>query len=424
MAEANPHISRRVGICADVLMSWSGGRDLLVMTIRAMHAARPSSQICLLVPSAPPEQGKITWNRIRYQIKDAVKAVIGRPRLKEDPATTRSREADELTSRVASFFPKMCVEYSADLDGGLGRASKVRGLEAVYLIMRSPMSRPDAALIGYVPDYQHQHLPRLFSERERSDRDRIFGELVANSDAMVMNAEAVAKDMRQFTAGRLPPLHVLPFAPNLDPEWLGDRHDLLEPYVGTDPYFIVCNQFWMHKDHLTAFRALAAIAHLHPEVSMVCTGGKTDYRDPGYFSRLEAQAHSLGLGNRLRLLGHIPKRTQVELLKHAVALVQPTLFEGGPGGGATYEAIALGQRVLLSDLPVNREIDQGDVQYFPPGDHVALAKLMEVALRTPREKPSGRCLLSRNEERLKRYGEAIWRAIEDAIRIRNQSGPC
>jgi len=40
--------------------------------------------------------------------------------------------------------------------------------------------------------------------------------------------------------------------------------------------------------------------------------------------------------------------------------------------------------VLLSDLPGNREIDDGDVRFFRPGDHVSLSKLMEAALE---EKP-------------------------------------
>ena len=135
---------------------------------------------------------------------------------------------------------------------------------------------------------------------------------------MVMNAKVVAEDMRRFTPEPVPGLHVLPFSPNLNLQWLQDRPELLTSYGVAGPYFIICNQFWMHKDHLTAFRAMAEIVRSRPGVSLICTGGTTDYRDPSYFWKLTAEADELGLGSKLRFLGHIPKRDQIELLKHAL----------------------------------------------------------------------------------------------------------
>lgn len=401
-----------------MLLGWAGGRDLVVMTARALRAADPSSRLCLLVPGLPRKRPELTWKRFRYAIKDTVKALIGRPRLKQSPEASPADAVEELVRRIRKFSPDLEVRYSAGLDNGLAQAAADLRLDAVYLAMRLPKPRPDCALVGYVPDYQHRHLPHLFSAEELAERDEIFGRLVAGSDAMVMNARAVAEDMRRFTPGPLPSLHVLPFSPNLSPEWLEDRRDLLAKHGVAGRYFIICNQFWMHKDHLTAFRAIAEIAGRHPAVSLICTGGTSDYRDPGYFGKLEAEAARLGLGARLRFLGHIPKRDQIELLKHAAALVQPTLFEGGPGGGSTYEAVALGQRVLLSDLPVNREIDGGDVRFFPAGDHRVLGELMAAILdETPPPRNSA-ALIAKSEARLKRNGEAVWAAIRAAIEAR------
>jgi hypothetical protein len=59
--------------------------------------------------------------------------------------------------------------------------------------------------------------------------------------------------------------------------------------------------------------------------------------------------------------GVIPKRHQVELVKGATALIQPTLFEGGPGGLSVPLHDTL---VLDSDIPVNREIRSDDVLFF------------------------------------------------------------
>ena len=40
----------------------------------------------------------------------------------------------------------------------------------------------------------------------------------------------------------------------------------------------------------------------------------------------------LGLEQRVRVLGLVPKRDQIEIMKKACAVLQPTRFEGGPGG--------------------------------------------------------------------------------------------
>ena len=410
----------RVGICADVLIGWAGGMDLVVYVARSMKAARPAGGLVLLVPGEAPVRAKLTWKLFRYAVKDAVTALLRRRRLKQYPYETRSQAITELIGRMREVYPAIEVRYSAGLDDGLAQAAADLRLDVIYLAMRLPKPRPDCALVGYVPDYQHRHLPHLFSSKELAERDEVFGRLVAGSDAMAMNAKVVAEDMRRFTPEPVPGLHVLPFSPNLNLQWLQDRPELLTSYGVAGPYFIICNQFWMHKDHLTAFRAMAEIVRSRPGVSLICTGGTTDYRDPTYFGKLKSEAAKLGLESQLRFLGHIPKRDQIELLKHAVALVQPTLFEGGPGGGSTYEAVALGQRVLLSDLPVNLEVDGGDVRFFPCGDYLALARLMTTVLDEAPKQRDPAALSANSEARLRRNGEAIWASIDSAITARKR----
>ena len=71
--------------------------------------------------------------------------------------------------------------------------------------------------------------------------------------------------------------------------------------------------------------------------------------------------------------------------------------------------------MLLSDLPVNREVDDGDVRFFPPGDHVSLSKLMEAALEEKPIRSTPEELASKSDAKLKRYGEAIWASVTAAI---------
>jgi glycosyltransferase involved in cell wall biosynthesis len=72
----------------------------------------------------------------------------------------------------------------------------------------------------------------------------------------------------------------------------------------------------------------------------------------------------LNVEDDIKIVGHIPKLDQISLLKQSSAVIQPTLFEGGPGGGAAYDAIALGKPLIVSDIPVNLEIEKDDRVFF------------------------------------------------------------
>mgnify|MGYP001373869249 CR=1 FL=1 len=55
-------------------------------------------------------------------------------------------------------------------------------------------------------------------------------------------------------------------------------------------------------------------------------------------------------------MGLVNKKTQIALLKNARALIQPSLFEGGPGGGSCRDAISLDLEIFASDIEINREL--------------------------------------------------------------------
>ena len=141
----------------------------------------------------------------------------------------------------------------------------------------------------------------------------------------------------------------MPFAPAACPEWLEDEPSLLRRYRAKGRYFIICNQFWIHKNHALAFKAFEAISTDYPDVNLICTGATYDYRSETHFSELQRFLKQRGLASRVRCLGVIPKRHQVELVKGATALIQPSLFEGGPGGLSVYDAVALDTLVLDSE---------------------------------------------------------------------------
>ena len=56
-----------------------------------------------------------------------------------------------------------------------------------------------------------------------------------------------------------------------------------------------------------------------------------DSQFPQHYTNLLDLLEKLDIQSDVKILGHIPKLDQISLLKKSISLIQPTLFEGGPG---------------------------------------------------------------------------------------------
>jgi glycosyltransferase involved in cell wall biosynthesis len=165
---------------------------------------------------------------------------------------------------------------------------------------------------------------------------------------------------------------------------------------------MVSNQFWIHKSHETAFMALRLVRDAGHDVHLVCTGDTSDYRWPEHFNNLKAIIEKNNLRDYVHILGLIPKGDQLAIMRGSLAVIQPTLFEGGPGGGSVYDAVSTRTPCIVSDIPVNREIDIGVVRFFTAGSAEDLAaKMADMLVNPPRklsEEETFAKLISRQRE--------------------------
>ncbi len=107
-------------------------------------------------------------------------------------------------------------------------------------------------------------------------------------------------------------------------------------------------------------------------------------------------------------------------MRGSVALIQPTMFEGGPGGGAVYDAVAMGVPCVVSDIPVNLEIDEPDVHFFNSRDSASLRQVMsqiyaEFNTRVP---PTPADLLAKGRERRRACGDVL---LEASLKVIDQA---
>lgn len=381
----------RIGVLGDGFLNWGGGIDFLrVVTSSLLHSSE-TLELHVLVPSRGPRLTALSAARRAY--RDA-KALLGRGSVA--PQRVEIRHLVELAGSAERGIALHEIDIG---NSAIVKAARTLSLDVLIPAITPLPSGFPVPWVGYIYDFQHRYFPQLFSPAECAQRDKQFSAMLESARAVIVNARTVAADIARFHPEARARIFALPFSAAPQAAWLVPCESPASKYGIEKPYFIVCNQFWTHKDHATAFAAFAQIAATHPDVDLVCTGTTSDYRDPEHFPALRHALARDGISHRVHILGMVPKADQIALVKGAIALIQPTLFEGGPGGGAVYDAVSLGVRCVVSDIAVNLELSEPGISFFPAGDVSALATLLSVAIGHP-------CALDRDADMLRQRGQA------------------
>lgn len=231
---------------------------------------------------------------------------------------------------------------------------------------------PGLRTMGWIPDFQHLHLPAFFTPEELRRRDKAFRAICLQCDRVLVSSEAAGRDLAAFCPEAADRVRILHFVPRVPPlADLPPLEVLQQTYGFEGPYFHLPNQFWAHKNHGLVIEALSLLRQTGRPALVLATGLAQDYRNPGYFEQLMARAREAGVDRDLRVLGVVPYLDMLGLMRHAVALLNPSRFEGW--STTVEEARRLGVPTLLSDLPVHREQNPPGARYFSPDDPEALA---------------------------------------------------
>lgn len=231
---------------------------------------------------------------------------------------------------------------------------------------------PGAVTVRWIPDFQHRYLPELFSADEREARDRSIGAIAANPGVVVLSSASAADDFRRFHPQHEATPRVWHFCSLLDTRGPLPPLPASAGWGLPDKFLYLPNQFWVHKNHITVFRALVRLRDEHGlRVPLVCTGAQSDRRNAEHFAALTAFIEESGLADQVHLLGLIDRQEQVGILRRAAAVVQPSRFEGW--STIVEDVRATGRPIFLSDLPVHREQAPDACTYFPAESDAALA---------------------------------------------------
>jgi glycosyltransferase involved in cell wall biosynthesis len=229
--------------------------------------------------------------------------------------------------------------------------------------------------IGWIPDFQHKRMPEFFGQKELDARDRHFEQICKYSSCVILSSDAAKRDAEKFYGSYISKFRVLHFVANSMVNSQGSEIKYLEEkYKIHRPYFLLPNQFWVHKNHRTVIEALRILKSENHRILVLATGNTQDYRQPNYFTSLLSLVEDYGLSDFIKILGIIPFNDLVGLMRHSLSVINPSLFEGW--STTVEEAKSLGKQIILSDIPVHREQAPHGGIFFPPKDPYKLADIM------------------------------------------------
>ncbi len=251
---------------------------------------------------------------------------------------------------------------------GKGRLVANLGADATFNLGRVGGARS----VFWYADFQDERMPDMFSEHERKARGAYLAANGAVADVVILSSEAAKKDCSELHPELVSRVRVLPFATLLPENVPADPDAALSPYgLERGRFFLLPNQWWKHKGHMIALEAFEKAGGPFP---LVITGSPVERRFPGYPSEILQRIGRSKLRDRILVLGLVPRAVLLQLIRHARAVLQPSLFEGW--STVLEDARALGGRVIATDLPVHREQAVPGALYYPPHDPGALAALL------------------------------------------------
>lgn len=343
----------RVGfILSGVADSWIGGGNYYRSLLTAIQLIPNRKFSPVLIVDAGSEQA---WRHLLPDIEIAVSDVLAR----HSPSwyiNTLSRRAVGRAFLLERALRKLKIDVISHYDSLLGGVGRIRK-------------------IGWIPDFQHKYLPEMFAPRDIALWEQRIVEMCEVCDDVIVSSNTAYQDLMKFYPTCKARPHVLRFVPYLGGNAnVPTLESLRKKYSFDTPYFHLPNQFWKHKNHRVVVDALRRIRDAGINALVLSTGNKSDFRNPQYYAELMRYVEQAGVLDTFRTLGIVPYGDLVGLMRHSIAVINPSLFEGW--STTVEEAKATGKNVILSDIAVHREQAPERGRYFDPHNPESLATLM------------------------------------------------
>jgi glycosyltransferase involved in cell wall biosynthesis len=271
-------------------------------------------------------------------------------------------------------------------------------------------------ILSFIWDFQHRHLPEMFSQKECIDREKHFRQSHRVSFRTIVASESIKKDVETFIPRYAHKVRVVrPVTHIPDSIYQTDPQTTLKLYKLPDKFVYLPSQFWKHKNHRVALDALKILNKKGIHLNIVCTGWEKDYRNLAYATDLFSELSRWDSKGQVRHLGLIPYEHVLLLIRQCICVLTPSLFEGF--GLTVGEARSLGKRIVLSDIMPHREHKHPDAVYFDPHDAEELAGKLKDIWANTEGGPDKKSEEHAREElplRIKKSAESFFSVVKEA----------
>ncbi|HEY7214875.1 MAG TPA: glycosyltransferase family 1 protein [Thermoanaerobaculia bacterium] len=210
---------------------------------------------------------------------------------------------------------------------------------------------------------------------------RMIHRSLTRGDRIITVSQSTRADLMQHFEVDRRKIHVVyngvedSFRRRLPPEelqrWLRDL-GIAQPYL-----LFVGNPAKPHKNLDTVVQAYARARRMAQfDAPLICVGSRE-----GSEFKIRQRAEYLGIGDKVRLLGHVAHEALPAIYQGATLFLYPTLYEGF--GLPVIEAMASGVAVITSNTSALKEIGEGYALLVDPLDLDGIAKAIAHLMGSP-----------------------------------------
>ena len=336
--------TKTIGIYIDFHQGWIGGINYLINIINSFN---------YLEKTKKPEV--IIFSSIK---KGDVKTLITYPNVKFVEIIKQSYFLTFIKSLInnKNFFIH----------------EKMKECDLIYPFNDFPIKKKPkrTKFISWIPDFQHKIYKRNFSFFNLILREYRFKLINRNSDLLILSSNDAIKDYEIFYNKTAKKVEVIPFVSVIEEDYKNKeilkRYDLIE-----NQYFIVSNQFHVHKNFEIVINSFEKFYCKNKEYKLIITG--TAGKNNRYYSRILDLVTDQKSKKNIIFTGFLKKSDVLSLIYFSKCLIQPSKFEGW--NTAIEDCKSMGVSVIASNIGVHLEQLKDQGNYFNINDPETLEHL-------------------------------------------------
>lgn len=344
---------KRIGLSYTYNENWIGGTYYIENLVNALNALNDEEKPHIVLLTDSYESFRTAQRKFNY------------PYISFQLGSGEANKGFQLLNRITNRLFKIRLF-----------SQKIKALDAVFPYYKSEQQSAAKRKIYWVADFQEHFAPEFFSKDDIASRLQNQQEIQASTGHLIVSSNTALGHFKSIFPQHTVKVSVLPFAVAHPPYQDINIKLLLEKYQLPARYFICPNQFWKHKNQLAVLKAVRELKAKGIEITVAFTGNTNDYRNPHYFTEMKAFVEDNNIGNNVKFLGFIDRRDQLQLMNNAIAIIQPSLFEGW--STVVEDAKLMNKFLLVSDIEIHREqLVNSSAHFFDPQNVNQLAQLLQ-----------------------------------------------